>query len=259
MSAQVRTEVEGVVATVLLDGPESHNVLSGSGWLEMARVFEQLSQDDALQCVVVRGVGGRAFSAGSDISYFEEQRDTRADAREYSKAIAHALEAIRECRHPTVAIIEGLCVGGGLEISSCCDVRVCGTSARFGAPINRLGLTMAHTELEPLLTLLGPAPVLDLLLTGDLIGAERAREVGLVSRVFADEEVLEQGYALVGRITSGAPLVNRWHKLFVRQLVTGEVLTRRDRDVALEAFQTRDYREGRDAFLAKRTPDFTGE
>lgn len=259
MSAEIRTEIEGSVATVLLDGPESHNVLSGSGWLELARVFAQLSRRDEPRGVVIRGVGGRAFSAGSDISHFERQRDTPDDAKEYSRAIAEALEEIRECRHPTVALIEGLCVGGGLEVASCCDVRVCGASARFGAPINRLGVTMAHAELEPLLTLLGPAPVLDLLLTGDLIGAERAREIGLVSRVFPDGEVLAQGYALVGRITSGAPLVNRWHKRFIRQIVSGEVITARDREVALEAFQTRDYREGREAFMEKRPPDFVGE
>ena len=258
MSADVRIEVDVPIATVQLDGPERHNVLDSRGWRSLRDALLELSARDDVRAVAVRGTGGRAFSAGSDISAFGAQRSTPEDVRSYSKAIGEALNAIHACRHPTVAIIEGLCVGGGLEIASCCDLRVCGEASRFGAPINRLGLTMSYDELEPLVRLLGPGPVLEILLSGELIDAERALAVGLVNRVFPDVAVVEQGYGLVARIAAGAPLVNRWHKKFVRRLLDRRPLTDAEREEVHEAFETRDYQEGRRAFMEKRDPDFEG-
>ncbi|MDG2282224.1 MAG: enoyl-CoA hydratase-related protein [Longimicrobiales bacterium] len=258
MSERVVVEVATPIATVRLDGPERHNVLDVAGWRALADAMNGLSERDDVLAVAVRGTGGRAFSAGSDIGAFAEQRSTPEDVRSYSDAIASAMQAVGACRHPTVAIIEGICVGGGLEIAACCDLRVCAESSRFGAPINRLGLTMSHDELEPLLQLLGPGPVLEILLSGELIDAERALTVGLVNRVWSDAAVVEQGYGLVARIAAGAPLVNRWHKKFVRRLLERRPLTDEERAEAHEAFGTADYREGRTAFLEKRDPDFQG-
>ena len=211
MSAQVSTSLKGRVAEVVLDRPEKHNVLDLGGWSALADAFDELSKNVDIGCVIIRGAGDRSFSTGSDISSFAAQRDTPEDARRYSEAITRGMNAVRECRHPTLGLIEGLCVGGGMEIAACCDVRICGQSSRFGAPINRLGLTMSHDELEPLIALLGPGPVLEILLTGDLIGAERAREIGLVNRIVVDGEVIPSGWDLANRIAEGAPLVNRWH------------------------------------------------
>jgi enoyl-CoA hydratase/carnithine racemase len=120
---------------------------------------------------------------------------------------------------------------------------------------------MSHDELEPLITLLGPGPVLEILLTGDLIGASRAREIGLVNRIVEDTEVISMGWDLANSIADGAPLVNRWHKRFILRLMerNSEPLTRAERDEALEAFQTDDYKEGRSAFLEKRPPKFSGQ
>ncbi len=257
--ADVRVESDGPVVSVLLDGPERHNVLDRAGWEALARVVEALSSEDEPRCVVLRGVGGRAFSAGSDIRAFGGQRDAPDDVRAYSAAIAGALEAIARCRHPTLAIVEGLCVGGGLEIAAACDLRVCEASSRFGAPIARLGLTMSYEELAPLVGLLGPGPVLEILLTGELVDAARARELGLVNRVAADGQALVEGYAMARRVAGGAPLVHRWHKRFVRRLLDPAPLADAERDEAHHAFGTADYREGRTAFLQKRDPEFRGE
>lgn len=259
MSARIQVETDGRIVTVRLDGPERHNVLDVDGWRALATAMDVLSADDDVGCLVLRGTGGRAFSAGSDIGGFAEHRDTPADVEAYSQAIASALHAIRDCRHPVLALIDGLCVGGGLEIATACDVRVCSESSRFGAPINRLGLTMAYDELTPLVELLGPGPVLDILLSGDLLGGVRARELGLVTRVYPDESAEEDGYALARRIAGGAPLVNRWHKKFVYRLMGPRPLTEEDRAEALEAFTTEDYREGRAAFVEKRPPNFEGK
>jgi len=209
-SERVRVEIDVPIATVRLDLPARLNVLDVEGWRTVAQVFRELSARDDVRAVAVRGTGGRAFSAGSDIGAFEAQRTSPDDVRTYSTAIGDAMNAVRVCRHPTVAIIEGLCVGGGLEIAACCDLRVCEESSRFGAPINRLGLTMSHDELAPLLQLLGPGPVLEMLLSGDLIDAQRAQIVGLVNRIHPTGTVVEHGYGLVARIAAGAPLVNRW-------------------------------------------------
>ena len=255
----VHVEVKAPIATVRMDGPERHNVLDAEGWLALAEAFESLSDQDEVACVAVRGTGGGAFSAGSDIAAFEEQRDSPDEVRRYSAVISSAMAAVRACPHPTVAIIEGICVGGGLEIAVCCDLRVCGESSRFGAPINRLGLTMSYDELDPLLQLLGPGPLLEILLSGELINAERALTVGLVNRIWPDAVAVEQGYGLVARIVAGAPLVNRWHKKFIRRLLEGTPLTGEEREEEYEAFQTADYREGRRAFLEKRDPRFRGE
>jgi len=258
MSALVHVELAGAVATVRLDGPAKHNVLDSAGWRSLAEAFGEVAAMDAARCVVVRGTGGRAFSAGSDISAFAEQRDTPRDVRRYSDLIAGALRAVWSCQHPTLAVIEGLCVGGGLEIAACCDLRVCEASSRFGAPITRLGLTMSYDELTPLVHLLGPGPVLEILLTGDLVGADRALVIGLVNRVFEDGSVVERGYDLAARVASGAPLVNRWHKRFVRRLLDPAPLTATEREEAHGAFETEDYREGRAAFVEKRPPHFRG-
>jgi enoyl-CoA hydratase/carnithine racemase len=258
MSTRVLVDVTPPLATVRLDGPERNNVLDVTGWGAVAGAFECLSEREDVSCVVVCGTGGRGLSAGSDVGAFAARREIPSDVRAYWAAIGDALRAVRVCRHPTVAVVDGICVGGGLEIAACCDLRLCGESSRFGAPIDRLGLTMSFDELQPLVQLLGASPVLEILLSGELIDAGRALTVGLVNRVHPDEAVLERGYGLAARIAAGAPLVNPWHKKFVRRLYDRDPLSHAERGEAHEAFATEDYWEERKAFVEKRDPPFRG-
>ena len=153
-----------------------------------------------------------------------------------------------------------MCVGGGLEIAAGCDLRICSESSRFGAPINRLGLTMSYTELGPIVELVGASSTLEVLLEGGLLDAERAYQKGFVNRVVPDEEVVAEARATAQRIGAGAPLVNRWHEKFVRRLTDGaSPLSAEERQEAYEAFQTDDYREGVQAFLEGRDPRFEGK
>ncbi len=253
------TSREGGIVTVTLDHPAKLNVLDRAGWDALGAFFEELGGDDSVRCVVMRGAGGRAFSAGSDIGAFPEQRSTPAQVTRYAAAVERGLKGVHGCPHPTVAVVEGLCVGGGMILTACCDIAVCGESSRFGAPINRLGLTMAYEEMAPLLAAVGSGAVLEILLTGELVDARRAREVGLVNRVVPDGEVAAAGATIAHNIAGGAPLVNRWHKKFVRRAADPRPLTDGERAEAYEAFHTRDYREGTAAFLEKRTPRFSGE
>lgn len=258
-SARVVTGREGGIATVTLDHPAKLNVLDRAGWERLGEVFEGLAGDDGVRCVVVEGAGARAFSAGSDIGAFETQRRTPGQVTRYAAAIRRGLDGVYGCPHPTVAVVRGVCAGGGLIIAACCDVVVCGESSRFGAPVNRLGAAMAYEEMGPLLAAVGARAVLEVLLTGDLVGARRAREMGIVNRIVPDGGVGEAGAEIAARIAAGAPLVNRWHKKFVRRLAVGGAVGDEERAEAYEAFRTRDYREGTAAFVEKREPRFTGE
>ena len=256
---RVTSSRKGGVVTVTLDHPEKLNVLDMAGWDGMGALFEELAGDDSVRCVVVEGQGGRAFSAGSDIGAFGAQRNTPEQVTRYAAAVRRGLSGVYDCPHPTVAVVRGLCVGGGLIIAACCDVRVCGESSRFGAPVNRLGATMAYEEMAPLVAAAGTGAVLEILLTGDLVDAHRAREMGLMNRVVSDGRVGEAGAEIARTIAKGAPLVNRWHKKFLRRMGEGRPLAEDERSEPYEAFRTRDYREGTAAFLEKRAPRFSGE
>lgn len=258
MSERVRVSREGSIAVVTLDYSSRLNVLDRSGWEALATAVRGAAEDSAVRCILIRGAGSQAFSAGSDISVFPTQRLEREDVRSYGAVIESALTAISDCPVPTVAMIEGVCVGGGVEIAACCDLRICGASSRFGAPINRLGLTMSHAELRPLVRAVGPSAALEILLEGAIFGAVRAREMGLVNRVVPDAELEAEALNSARRIAAGAPLVNRWHKKFVRRLADPTPLSEEEIAEGYAAFDTEDYRTGVTAFLEKEDPEFEG-
>ena len=258
MSQSVLVERADDIATVILNAPEKLNALSKGTWERLADVMAGLSAEDDLRCIVVRGAGDRAFAAGADISEFETERSDPESCKAYSRMVARTMNTVAECRHPTIALIKGACVGGGLEIACCCDLRICGDSSRFGIPVNRLGLVMAHAELTMLLALVGRAQTLEILLEGRVFGAAEAKEKGLVNRVVPDAEVEDEVYATARRIAAGAPLVARWHKRFARRLLDPRPLTEKEVDEGVACFETEDYRIGIRAFLDKKTPLFKG-
>ena len=258
MSPSVLGECADDIATVILNAPEKLNALSKGTWERLADVMAGLSAEDDLRCIVVRGAGDRAFAAGADISEFETERSDPESCKAYSRMVARTMNTVAECRHPTIALIKGACVGGGLEIACCCDLRICGDSSRFGIPVNRLGLVMAHAELTMLLALVGRAQTLEILLEGRVFGAAEAKEKGLVNRVVPDADVEDEVYATARRIAAGAPLVARWHKRFARRLLDPRPLTEKEVDEGVACFETEDYRIGIRAFLDKKTPLFKG-
>jgi enoyl-CoA hydratase/carnithine racemase len=249
---------DGGIATVALNNPERLNALNKAMWLRLGEVVRELSADDALRCIVVRGAGEKAFAAGADIAEFASERADSKQAKPYGNLIHDTMQAIARCRHPTVAMIRGACVGGGLEIAAMCDLRVAGQSSRFGIPVNKLGLTMAYGELMGLLALAGRAVALEILLEGRVFDADEAYRKGLVNRVVPDDNVEAEAYATARRIAEGAPLVNRWHKQFIERLAVRAQLKPEEWDEGFACFDTSDYKEGVAAFLAKRKPDFKG-
>lgn len=258
MNEPVLLERDGTIATVVLNNPQRLNALSKATWQALGNTMRTLSQDDDLRCVVLRGAGDRAFAAGADIAEFRTERADAQQGKVYGELIHATMQSVAQCRHPTVALIQGACVGGGLEIAAMCDLRICGESSRFGVPINKLGLTMGYGELQGLLALAGPAVALEILLEGRIFDAREAFEKGLVNRVMPDGQVVDEAYATARRIAAGAPLVARWHKQFIARLLPKAELTSAEWDEGYACFDTEDYRSGVAAFLAKTKPDFKG-
>lgn len=259
MNPDILCERDGDIATVTLFNPDKLNAVNGAMWRRLKAVMDELDGDESLRCIVLRGEGG-TFAAGGDLEEFLTQRDTFERAQVYhGEWVAGALDAIVACRHPTVALIEGFCIGGGLEIASCCDLRIAGAGASFGAPIMKLGFTMAHSELVGLVALAGPAVALEILLEGRILGAAEAYEKGLLTRVVDDAGVAEEAYATARRIAAGAPLVARAHKKLVRRLMAqARALSEAEIRDNFAFLDSEDYREGLTAFLSKRKPQFRG-
>lgn len=259
MNGQITIARDAGIATVALSNPTKLNAVNAAMWRELRAAFASLGADPEIRCIVLRGAGDEAFAAGGDIEEFLTVRATLDDALHYhEELVAAALNAIRDCPVPTVAAIRGACVGGGLEIAGCCDLRIAGASSRFGAPINKLGFSMYPGEMAGLLALAGPAVVLEILLEGRILSAAEALQKGLLTRVVDDDKVFDDATACAARIAAGAPLVARWHKQWVKRLQREEPLSEAERRAAFDFLATEDYREGLDAFLAKRKPVFKG-
>ena len=249
---------DGAIATIVLNRPEKLNALTIDMWVRLGEAVSGLAADDGVRCIVLRGAGGKAFAPGNDISEFETERHDPASAKAYGAVMHETLGAIRDCRHPTVALIEGICVGGGLEIASLCDIRICGATSRFGVPVNRLGLVMAHAELDGLVRLVGPGTAAEIVLEGRVFDATEAKDKGLVTRVVADGDVETEAFATARRIAAGAPLVARWHKQFLRRIADPRPLSQTEIDEGFACFGTQDFATGYRAFLAKTEPEFDG-
>jgi enoyl-CoA hydratase/carnithine racemase len=258
MDASITVAREGPIATVVLDRPGKLNALTKSMWRDLGLAIGALSDVDDLRCIILRGAGEKAFSPGNDIGEFAAERANKAQAIGYGEVMRTTAETLAACRHPLVAQIHGICVGGGLEIAALCDLRICGESSRFGAPIKNLGLVMAYPEMAPLVRLVGPAVALEILLEGRIFDAAEAKDKGLVTRVVPDAQVAAEARATAERIAEGAPLAARWHKQFARRLADPRPLTAAEHDACFDCFDTEDFRIGYQAFLAKQKPKFVG-
>jgi enoyl-CoA hydratase len=258
MSGSVTYEIDGAIATVVIENKGRLNALSLPMWRQLRGAFEDLSHDrDSVRCVVLRGAGD-AFASGADIAEFEHERYDIETARAYGKAIHPALVSISECPHPVISMIHGACVGGGLEIAGRTDIRICDESARFGIPVNRLGLVVAYAELKALLDIVGPSVAMEMLLEGKIFGPADALRAGLVNRVVSDAKLKSEVYDAAKRIAEGAPLAARWHKKFVRRLLEPKPLREDELDESFDCFGTEDFRIGYRAFLEKKKPQFKG-
>lgn len=257
---RVLLDYDGPIALVTLSNPGRLNAITVAMWQELARLFAELSADDALRCIVVRGADGN-FAAGADIREFPRYRaDLEGVLHYHTGILAPALNAIAACQHPILAEIHGVCVGGGLEIASQCDLRIAADTARFGVPINRLGFPMAPDEMRGLLALVGRAVTLEILLEGRVFGAAEAMSKGLLTRVLPADQVRSNVMAAAGRLAAGAPLAARINKQTATRLCASpQPLNDAEMRDFFRYAQSRDHHEAVRAFLNGSEPKFTGD
>ena len=258
MPGKILRAREGGIATVSIANPGKLNAVDLGMWHQLEATLLELSADDTLRCVILRGDGNDAFAAGGDLEEFLTARDTVDKAMHYQGCVGRALKAIGDCPHPTLALIRGPCIGGGLEIAGRCDLRIAADTAKFGAPINRIGFSMYPEEMAGLLQLAGPAVVLEILLEGRILSAPEALQKGLLTRVVPEAQLDDEVAAAARRISDGAPLVARWHKQWARRLQHDTPLTGDELRASFAFLDSEDYREGLAAFLEKRKPVFRG-
>jgi enoyl-CoA hydratase/carnithine racemase len=169
-----------------------------------------------------------------------------------------ALALVADCPHPTIAQIYGPCVGGGLELAAQCDLRLSAASGKFGVPVGKISVVMGQPEIAGIMRLAGAARALEILLEARVFGAEEALAMNLIHRILPDAELEAEVQATAKRITANAPLVNRWHKAFVRRMQDATPLTQAEMHQAYDFLTTEDYQEGMAAFAEKRRPQFKG-
>jgi enoyl-CoA hydratase len=251
---------DGAIGWMLFNHPAHHNAVSLDMWRAVPEIMSEFERDDAVRVVVLGGVGGKAFVSGADISEFEEKRSTRESVLEYNAISAEASAAIIRCSKPTIAMIEGYCVGGGLGVALCCDLRLAADNARFAVPAAKLGLGYAYSGIKRLADLVGPSFAREIFYTARQFDALEALQMGLINRVRPTSEIQQYVRDYAERIGANAPLTLRSVKISVNDAFKEPD----DRDLAAAqravdaCFDSQDYVEGRTAFMEKRKPVFRG-
>lgn len=266
MSGAIRVEANGPWARVVIEHPGKFNAMSRSMWRDLRVAFEGLQQQPGLRCVLVHGAAGH-FCAGGDIAEYPGFRFDAVQLRQFHEdEVWGGLQAMLDCDVPIVAQIEGNCMGAGVEIASCCDVRLAAVSARFGAPIARLGFAMAAREAALVSRAVGDSIARAMLLSAEVFEAPRMLQCGFLTHCVAEAQLQADANALVQRQIQLAPEAARAHKRLFRVLNSPSVLVRQaqaaSNSIALEGLaafayaDTPEHREGIGAFLAKRPAVF---
>jgi enoyl-CoA hydratase/carnithine racemase len=251
---------EGGIGTIVFNNPQRHNAVSLDMWAATSRILEQYSADDDVRVVVLKGAGGKAFVSGADISKFESERASLEGTRQYNVTVEKTYSAIEDFPKPTIAMIEGYCIGGGVGLAVCCDLRICSDSSRFAVPAAKLGLGYSFNGLRRLVNVVGPAFAREIFYTARQFSAEDARVMGLVNRVVPQAGLERYVREYAETIAANAPLTVTSVKYIIGEVVKDE--SRRDlaRCAAMveQCFTSADFIEGRRAFMEKRKPAFTG-
>lgn len=261
MTESIMLERDGPIATVTLNRPGQRNAITYEMWSRLQELARELDADPEVRVIMFKGAGESAFSAGADIGEFETRRNSSALGRAYAEQFEGALEAIAAIGKPTLCLIRGFCVGGGLELATMTDLRIASDDSRFGVPIAQLGILVGYKEMRGLVTLIGPGPAMNLLLTARLINANEALRIGLITELLPAAEVQAHAYTLARRISQLAPLSARWHKQILQTVLANPALTNLSAEEIARpfaCFDTADFQEGRRAFLEKRPPNFKG-
>jgi enoyl-CoA hydratase len=260
ITSKMLAEKDGAIGRIIFNNPARHNAVSLDMWQAVAQIMADFEADDAIRVIVLTGAGGKAFVSGADISEFKEKRANEEAAAAYAKISETARARLQETLKPTIAMIRGYCIGGGLATAISCDIRIAAEGSRFGVPAAKLGLGYAYDGIKKLIDLVGPAYAREIFYTARQFTAEEALQMGLINRLVPSDEL--EGYVrnYCDMIAGNAPLTIRAAKQIAREALKDEST----RDMALcervvaECFASEDYAEGRTAFMEKRRPVFKG-
>jgi enoyl-CoA hydratase len=260
MSGTIEVSIQDHVARLTLDQPSRNNALTLDMWCALPRLVASAEADPRVRLITVAGAGDAAFSAGADISEFGEKRSDPSGVARYDNAVRAASEALRYSRLPTLALIHGICFGGGLGLALCCDLRFASSEARFRIPAGRLGLGYGYDNIAPLVHRVGPAAAAEILFTANTFDADRAKDLRLVQQVFDRDDFDKNVGQLIAAISANAPLTLRAAKTALVEIEKPEAersLTK-VADAVATCFNSWDYKEGQAAFRQRRAPLFRG-
>ncbi len=254
-------EKRGAVGWIVFDQPAKRNAINGEMWRGIPSAMQRFDADPGVRCVAFRGAGTEAFSAGADISEFDRIRAQKAAVAEYDGLLDQVLHAIQDSRKPSVAMIHGFCMGGGLEVALACDLRYCGRSAQFGIPAAKLGLAYNVEGHKRLLETVGHARAREIMFLGRRYAADEALPMGLVNAVYPDADLEAEVEKIISTLTGNAPLAIANSKTIIEEYVKAEGAPDPEAmQAAIErCAKSQDYQEGRRAFMEKRKPAFKGE
>lgn len=249
--------VDESIATIWINRPKKRNALNYDMWLELTRLTKECEKNHEVKVVVYRGVDETAFSAGADISEFETLRYSAEGASQYNQAELGTEEAIMRLSKPSIALVQGFCVGGGCEIAIACDFRFSDEFGKYGITPARLGHIFDLPGTKNLVDLVGPAKAKDILFTARLLDAEEALRIGLVDQIYPSNRIVEETYDYAKLICKNAQFSVRGAKYIINRILEGETEVTEDvAQLVLDSFETEDYKHGVESFLAKRKPEF---
>ena len=252
--------IDGPIAHIVFNNPERRNAVSLDMWEAVEGLLDQYAADDGVRLIVLSGTGGKAFVSGADISKFEGERSSAEAVAHYNATTARVYSKLQAFAKPTIAKIEGYCVGGGVALAVCCDLRICTIGSKFAVPAAKLGLGYGHDGVNRLVQLVGPSFAKEIFFTARMFDAEEARVMGLVNRVVGDGELDSYVAEYAETITGNAPMTVGSIKTIVGELMKNpdDQDLQKCEDSVKACFDSADYVEGRSAFMEKRKPEFKG-
>ena len=258
MTASIRLDVAAPLSEIVLNKPEKRNALSVDMWAAIPDLVAQAVADPETKVLLIHGGDAGAFAAGADISEFEKTYATKQSANAAGATIAAALNALENFPKPTIAAIDGACVGGGVSLAMACDLRVAGARSKFGVTPGKLGLVYPADDTRRLLQAIGPGATKDILFTGRILPAAEAKEMKLIDRLVDDGSALDAARVFANEIAA----ISQWSTRATKQMIKGlqsgwSDTTDEAANLFLEGFSNQDFQDGYRAFLEKRAPNFT--